>query len=158
MIGKVSDRVLVGTFATVALFGCLAPSNELVARPITAQQISVIDGDTIHVAGESANVRLVGFNAPETRNAECAVEHDLGDRATRRLKGLVATGRLDFTKVACSCPAGTEGTFHCNYGRSCATLRANGADVGETLISEGLAVPFICGRTSCPPTPRPWCR
>ena len=25
------------------------------------------------------------------------------------------------------------------------------------LIGEGLAVPFKCGTTSCPPTPRPWC-
>jgi hypothetical protein len=25
------------------------------------------------------------------------------------------------------------------------------------LIAEGLAVPFVCGATSCPKTPRPWC-
>ncbi len=40
-------------------------------------------------------------------------------------------------------------TSRCNYGRSCGTLRADGTDVGETLISESLAVPFICERTSC---------
>jgi hypothetical protein len=25
------------------------------------------------------------------------------------------------------------------------------------LIAEGLAVPFQCGETRCPKTPRPWC-
>jgi hypothetical protein len=25
------------------------------------------------------------------------------------------------------------------------------------LIEEGLAVPFVCGATRCPRTPRPWC-
>jgi hypothetical protein len=25
------------------------------------------------------------------------------------------------------------------------------------LIEEGLAVPFVCGATHCPKTPRPWC-
>lgn len=52
---------------------------------------------------------------------------------------------------------GTEGTSLCNYGRSCGTLRAGGRDVGSILKDEGLAVAFVCGRTSCPPTPRPWC-
>ena len=156
--GKGNSLLAAGTLAALFIIVQWPSAEQLHAQPISARQISVIDGDTIHVAGERANVRLVGFNAPETRNAECAAEHDLGDRATRRLKELVATARLDFTQVACSCAPGTEGTFHCNYGRSCGTLRADGTDVGETLISEGLAVPFICGRTSCPPTPRPWCR
>jgi hypothetical protein len=37
-------------------------------------------------------------------------------------------------------------------------LKANGRDVGSILISEGLAVPFHCRGTGCPPTPRPWCQ
>jgi micrococcal nuclease len=77
--------------------------------------------------------------------------------ATRRLEELVAGGSLDFEKVACSCRPGTEGTNRCNYGRSCGTLRANGRDVGDTLIAEGHAVPFVWGATSCPRTPRPCC-
>jgi hypothetical protein len=61
-------------------------------------------------------------------------------------------------KVACSCKPGTEGAARCNYGRSCGTLRVSGRDVGQILIVEGLAVPFRCGATNCPPTPSPWCR
>lgn len=101
--------------------------------------------------------RLVGFNAPETYNARCAKESELGQRATARLVELVATSDLDFVKVPCACKPGTEGTDACNYGRSCGILRADGRDVGEILISEGLAVPFACGPTRCPRTPRPWC-
>jgi len=31
------------------------------------------------------------------------------------------------------------------------------AEFGAILIEEGLAVPFVCGATHCPKTPRPWC-
>jgi hypothetical protein len=37
-------------------------------------------------------------------------------------------------------------------------LKANGRDVGSILIAEGLAVPFHCRGTGCPPTSRPWCQ
>src|SRR5262247_1763897 len=104
------------------------------------------------------NVRLVGFNTPETRNAACTAEAELGARATQRLRELVRTGHLEFVYVQCSCPAGTEGTSACNWGRACGTLRSSGKDVGTILIKEGLAVPFICGATGCPKTPRPWCQ
>lgn len=127
----------------------------LVAGPIAPDQITVTDGDTIRVSGEP--VRLVGFNAPETSNARCDLERELGDRATVRLKALVTGGRLDFVIVACACRAGTEGTANCNYGRSCGTLRVEGRDLGDILVAEGLAVPFVCGATRCPATPRPWC-
>jgi hypothetical protein len=44
-----------------------------------------------------------------------------------------------------------------NRGRTCGTLKAKGRDVGEILIAEKLAVPFVCGEYRCPRTPRPWC-
>src|SRR5215472_5510000 len=120
------------------------------AEPIDPNDIWVIDGDTLQAYHQHPNVRLVGFNAPETRNAACQAEADLGARATRRLRDLVKLGNLDFKYVRCSCPEGTQGKFACNWGRTCGSLRANGRDVGATLIAEGLAVPFKCGATSCP--------
>jgi endonuclease YncB( thermonuclease family) len=42
----------------------------------------VIDGDTIKVYHEPPDVRLVGFNAPETRRAACEAEAELGAKAT----------------------------------------------------------------------------
>ena len=128
------------------------------AEPISPADVGIVDGDTVRIHNKHPNVRLVGFNAPETRNASCQAEADLGARATHRLRELVKLGNLDFVYVQCSCPEGTQGTFACNYARDCGTLRANGKDVGATLIEEGLAVPFVCGTTRCPATPRPWCR
>jgi micrococcal nuclease len=124
---------------------------------IDPADVTVIDGDTIAVYHMQPNVRLVGFNAPESSNALCEAERQLGIRATQRLLELVRAGALDFHYVECSCPPGKQGTRFCNYGRDCGTLKSNGRDVGAILIAEGLAVPFKCGATSCPKTPRPWC-
>lgn len=125
--------------------------------PLQRSQFTVTDGDTIRLIGAAKGTRLVGFNAPESIEPKCPAEADLGHRAKARLLELVGTAQLELKMVPCSCPPGTEGTNRCNYGRSCGSLFANGQDVGDVLISEGLAVPFVCGETSCPPTPRPWC-
>src|SRR5215470_10061260 len=107
------------------------------AAPISSSEIRVADGDTIFAYGKT--YRLVGFDAPETFQAKCAEERTLGVKAHKRLQQLVNAGDLDLTEVQCSCRKGTHGTPACNYGRSCATLKAKGTDVGRTLISEGLA-------------------
>jgi endonuclease YncB( thermonuclease family) len=144
-------------FVVYALWAQTPPSASAMT-PLSRTQVSVIDGDTIRVAGENARVRLVGFNAPETAEPMCQTEASLGRRATARLRQLVTSGQpLAFGRVACSCRPGTEGTADCNYGRLCGTITVGGRDVGSTLISEGLAVSYHCSRTSCPPLPRPWC-
>jgi|SRR6478736_4224258 endonuclease YncB( thermonuclease family) len=130
----------------------------LMAAPIDATDIRAIDDDTIRVHHQKPNVRLVGFYTPETRKAQCPSERALGDQATHRLRELVRTSKLEFEVVSCACSPGTEGTPSCNYGRACGTLKADGRDVGAILISEGLAVPIVCGTTRCPKTPRPWCQ
>jgi len=118
---------------------------------------SVTDGDTIHISGEIKGTRLIGFNTPEKFSPQCDREEKLGHLATARLKELVSTAKISLTKVPCSCRPGTHGTDKCNYGRSCAILKANGRNVGDILVAEGLAAPFVCDSTGCPPTPRPWC-
>ena len=128
------------------------------AAPISPDDVRVIDGDTIRVFQRQPDVRLIGINTPETRRAACEAERELGAKATRRLRDIVDAGNLDFEFMACPCQPGTEGTQACNFGRRCGTLKANGRDVGGMLIAEGLAIPFTCGATRCPPTPKPWCR
>ena len=123
------------------------------SAPITPDEVRVIDGDTIRIGHQRPDVRLVGFNAPETRRAICEAERELGDKATARLRDLVRSSKLDFEFVACAYQPGTEGMPSCNYGRRCGTLKAKGRDVGAVLISENLAVP-----TRYPPTPKPWCK
>ncbi|MBM2294993.1 SH3 domain-containing protein [Sulfitobacter pseudonitzschiae] len=128
-------------------------------RSLRASDVRIIDGDTIDIRGMTANVRLVGFNAPETWRPSCTAERQVGEQATARLGQLVrGAASIEFERVACSCRPGTEGTDRCNFGRFCGSLFVDGRDVGSTLIAEGLAVPYQCGRTSCPPPPQPWCR
>ncbi|MBY5767306.1 thermonuclease family protein [Rhizobium leguminosarum] len=121
------------------------------------QVFTITDGDTVHVAGERAGTRLVGYNTPEKFSPQCEYERKLGERASSRLKELVRSPNLQLTKVPCACPAGSEGADACNHGRSCGVLKIDGRDVGQILIGEGLAVPFICEGNRCPRTPRPWC-
>jgi endonuclease YncB( thermonuclease family) len=56
-----------------------------VAEPIDPSDVWVIDGDTIRVYHQQPNVRLVGFNAPETRRAECEAEAELGAKADQKI-------------------------------------------------------------------------
>lgn len=120
-------------------------------------RFSVTDGDTIRLTDGTA-VRLVGFNTPETFSPRCERGLQLGRQATARLNDLVQNASsVDLRIVPCACAPGTHGTRACNFGRSCGVLKVDGTDVGQTLISEGLAARFVCGRTGCPPTPRPWC-
>lgn len=128
-------------------------------RTLRSSDVRIIDGDTVDIRGLPANVRLVGFNAPETWRPSCAAERQAGERATARLSQLVRNAAsIEFERVACSCRPGTEGTDRCNFGRLCGSLIVNGQDVGRTLMGEGLAVPYQCHRTSCPPRPQAWCR
>lgn len=136
-----------------------APTNNPSSRTVSASEVRVIDGDTVAIRGQQANVRLVGFNAPETGSPACNAELQRGLQATNRLKILLReAGSIQFQRVACSCRPGTEGTRECNYGRQCGLLSVDGRDVGRILIGEGLAVPYRCGATSCPPRPGNWCQ
>lgn len=119
---------------------------------------TITDGDTIKLSGRAKGTRLVGFNTPETYKPRCDAEQALGRKATSRLKQLVSEAEtVDLQLVACACQEGTQGTDACNFGRSCGVLKVDGVDVARTLIKEGLAVPYVCGTTSCPKPPRPWC-
>jgi endonuclease YncB( thermonuclease family) len=65
MSSKLTGQI---TFAAAFLWATVAS-----AAPINPGEVCVIDGDTIRVFHSEPNVRLVGFNAPETRRARNAI-------------------------------------------------------------------------------------
>ncbi|MCI0599795.1 MAG: thermonuclease family protein [Beijerinckiaceae bacterium] len=147
-------------FAAAAWLGPDASGNKDV--PINAQAarelpspLAVIDGDTISSGGTV--YRLIGFDTPEAGNkAQCDSERTSAAKAAQRLSQLIAEGDVALARKPCACRQGTEGTRACNYGRLCGTMTARGRDAGEILISEGLAHPYLCGKTSCPRR-QSWC-
>ena len=139
-------------------------------EPIDRSELYVKDGDTVIVGPanephmKDQEYRLAGFDTPETARGKCPSEIEKGNRATARLIGLLDSGKLDLTEIECSCAPGTTPlTKSCNMGRRCGHLTVNGKDVGEILIAEGLAVPYVCqppSATKSKPCPKQqsWCR
>ena len=99
----------------------------------------VVDGDTLWISGQ--NVRVADIDAPETHSPRCAGEQALGDRATRRLYGLVNSGAVTLNSIA---------RDEDRYGRKLRIVVVGGTSVGETLVGEGLARWYGGGRRS-------WC-
>ncbi|MBA3576384.1 MAG: thermonuclease family protein [Sphingomonas sp.] len=99
----------------------------------------VVDGDTIWLAGQ--NIRIADIDAPETHEPSCVAEKRLGDRATRRLHQLVSGGTISLEGI---------GRDQDRYGRKLRRVLVDGANVGDTLVDEGLARWYEGGRRS-------WC-
>lgn len=111
--------------------------EDAVGKPGTCTVGYVYDGDTVALdcgEGSERTARLVGFDAPETRDAGCDAERALGDKATRQLRALIKNGDAQY-----------HGLGHDKYGRQLIRLEVDGVDVAETLISAGLAVRYTGG-------------
>ncbi|SMQ65750.1 Endonuclease YncB, thermonuclease family [Devosia lucknowensis] len=95
----------------------------------------VVDGDTIWLDG--MNLRLESYDTPEPYNDICGgrAEVELANRASRRLLDLLNNNAFTVQ---------TSGTDR--YGRVLATIKIGGRDVGDILISEGLARRWPNGR------------
>jgi len=124
----------VANFIGAAPFGG-EPGEAASARPDAAPippaeaPVRVIDGDTFDLGEE--RIRIENIDTPETgERAACPYERALAERATVRARELFnAAARIDVIS------SGED-----RYGRTLATVALDGADVGETLIAENLAV------------------
>lgn len=103
--------------------------ERVVGEPFEPVLVRVIDGDTFALGEE--HVRLENIDTPETGGrAECVFERDLAELATERARQwfhVANTARIERTGTDC-------------FGRTLALVSIDGADLGERLIADGLAV------------------
>lgn len=105
---------------------------------IASAEIRITDGDTFRVREE--RIRIANIDTPEMPGrARCADEGQLALKAKARLGQLLAAGPVTIDR---------EGVDR--YGRTLALVHVNGTDVGEQLIAEGAARPWMGHR-------QPWC-
>ena len=103
-------------------------------------EIRVGDGDSIRLGTtrQSEAVRIFNIDAPEIEG-QCAYETDLALQSKIRLAELLKGQRIEILHQ------GTD-----RYGRTLAAIRVEGRDVGDILVSEGLARTWAGRR-------EPWC-
>ena len=99
----------------------------------------VVDGDTFWIGGEK--VRIAGIDAPETHPSRCDYEARLGNAATERLHDLLNSGAVTMTAIDRDRDV---------YGRLLRNVAVDGQDVGEAMVSAGVAREYGTGRRS-------WC-
>ncbi|CAN5446207.1 hypothetical protein BH09PSE4_BH09PSE4_23710 [soil metagenome] len=87
----------------------------------------VVDGDTFWMDGEK--IRVADIDAPETHPARCALEQELGDRATIRLQQLLNAGPVTL---------GDADRDEDRYGRKLRIAMRGGESLGGMLVKEGL--------------------
>ena len=139
--------------AAIVLF-LMSLSSGVWSEPIAVNDITVVDGDTIDAHGH--RYRMIGYDTPEVKTPRRKVgpdERAVANIAKERFTELLNSGPLDLTEVPCSCSAKSLQDGTCNHGRKCAILSLNGRNIGETLIEEELAVPYVCSATRCPRMP-----
>jgi endonuclease YncB( thermonuclease family) len=93
-------------------------------------QASVIDGDTLEIHG--TRIRLWGIDAPESTQlcrGEDSLQYRCGARAANDLDAFIARRPVNCTPMNLD-----------QYGRIVATCSADGADLGEWLVHNGLAL------------------
>ena len=117
-------------FVLLSAAALFASASGLVADP--QGRIHVIDGDTFDIG--STRVRLHGIDAPETKQncqTEQGVSWGCGAWVNAQVRGLYE-GRMALCQTV-----DTD-----RYGRIVARCTVNGTDMGEELVSAGLAFAY----------------
>jgi endonuclease YncB( thermonuclease family) len=93
-------------------------------------QASVIDGDTLEIHG--ARIRLWGIDAPESSQlcrGEDSEQYRCGAQAANELDAFIARRPVSCIPISLD-----------RYGRTVATCSVAGADLGQWLVRNGLAL------------------
>lgn len=105
-------------------------TSSIAVNPLAAAIAAVvIDGDTVEQDGR--RYRLLGYDTPETGGR-------LMGRLPQRRSGKNCAGAL----VSELRPTGRC----CKWGRECAQLYVNGADVSWVMVRRGYAIPYRGGK------------
>jgi endonuclease YncB( thermonuclease family) len=102
------------------------------------QTPTVIDGDTVRIAGVS--IRLTDYDSPELFRPKCPAELMRARAAKLELERL--TSQVKIAIVPCAYPH--------NWGRLCARGTIAGSNLSDHMIKTGLAVSYICHPDWCP--------
>src|SRR5258707_11970865 len=95
-----------------------------------AGQVSVIDGDTLEIHG--TRIRLWGIDAPESSQlcrGEDSLQYRCGAKAANDLDAFIARRPVGCIPISLD-----------RYGRTVALCSVGGVDLGEWLVSNGLAL------------------
>jgi endonuclease YncB( thermonuclease family) len=146
----VCHRTGAAILAYVLLFAAplAAGAEDVLAGPVPAVVVAVVDGDTLRVRARiwldqdvTTSVRLAGVDAPEVRGA-CRRERDLARRARDFVASQVASGG-DMSP--------TVQLRDLRYGKYARRIVARvetpaGLDLGAALLAAGLVQPYDGGR------------
>lgn len=112
----------------------------LCAASCEPAEIRVWDGDSIRLGTtrQAEAVRIFNIDAPEIEG-QCTSESDLVLQAKTRLADLLHGRRVEILRQGAD-----------RFGRTLAAIRAQGRDVGDILVGEGLARTWTGRR-------EPWC-
>jgi len=129
---------------------CLLWSSVASAADMILPINNIHDGDTIETSLPSiptplnkVGIRLYGIDTPELHGYACEDEHQLAIKARSRLISIFGTDKVMQVK---------DMKWDKYGGRiDGKVLTLSGTDVGQTLISEGLAHPYFGAKKT------PWC-
>jgi endonuclease YncB( thermonuclease family) len=116
------------------------------------QTPSVIDGDTVRLAGVS--IRLIDYDSPELFSPKCPKERQVALQARRELQALLTLAEAGAVRMTYKL---TPCAYANNYGRLCAEATIDGKPLAAHMIKLGFASPYVCEPGRCPKKVD-WCR
>jgi micrococcal nuclease len=120
-------------------FSSGAGSGPRLSEPLATPLVQMIDGDTFDVGG--VRIRVADIDTPEV-HGRCPEESRLAAQATARMEALLGEGPFELGPI----PGRDEDV----YGRKLRIVSRAGRSLGDVLVAEGLAHPWVGHKL-------PWC-